>query len=429
MKDLLKIAFILTLFSSCLVTEEKFSAIPPGYWKGILYLGSDPKPSISLGGAEQDNKLPFIFEVNYATSDSFTITIHNGQERILLHDIDFGHNRATGRDSLVVRFPEYGSYIKAYYEEDILEGRWYDPSRGNYSIPFLAKSGIQKRFDVHRLDVNDQVGEKYDCTFGIETDGDDWPAIGEFKQSKGKITGTFLTETGDYRYLEGIVDDGEMYLSTFDGAHAFLFKAKVLGDSLSGFFKSGNHYETLWSGKKSENVQLTSAYNLTQSINANKLSFKYIDPSGDTLTWTPSDENNKPTLVQIMGSWCPNCKDETLFLNDYLKKNPGSFNLMGVAFERTEDIETAYTQLERYKAELDIDYPFVYAGKASKNYASEVFSDLSKISSFPTLIFLDPMGNIYKIHTGFSGPATSGYKKYQESFFRIIEELNRKGNG
>jgi len=37
--------------------------------------------------------------------------------------------------------------------------------------------------------------------------------------------GTFLTPVGDYRYLEGNIMNDKLYLSTFDGNHAFLFIA------------------------------------------------------------------------------------------------------------------------------------------------------------------------------------------------------------
>ena len=66
-----------------------------------------------------------------------------------------------------------------------------------------------------------------------------------------KLTGTFRTDTGDYRFLEGSVQANKMYLSVFDGSHAFLFEAKLMEDSaLIGSFRSGNHYKTLWEAER-----------------------------------------------------------------------------------------------------------------------------------------------------------------------------------
>jgi hypothetical protein len=40
-----------------------------------------------------------------------------------------------------------------------------------------------------------------------------------------------ITPNSDYRYLEGIVRGDSMFLSTFDGAHSYLFTAKIETDS------------------------------------------------------------------------------------------------------------------------------------------------------------------------------------------------------
>ena len=59
-----------------------------------------------------------------------------------------------------------------------------------------------------------------------------------------------MTNTGDDRYLEGQVNGDRLYLSTFDGTHAYLYEAKILPDGqLSGIYRSGNHYKTYWGGQ------------------------------------------------------------------------------------------------------------------------------------------------------------------------------------
>ena len=79
-------------------------------------------------------------------------------------------------------------------------------------------------------------------------------AVGEFTQSGDAVSGTFLAETGDHRFLAGQMQGDELYLSTFDGAHAFLYKAKVDSDgALAGDFWVGTaHHETLGRQARSE---------------------------------------------------------------------------------------------------------------------------------------------------------------------------------
>lgn len=58
-----------------------------------------------------------------------------------------------------------------------------------------------------------------------------------------------MTNTGDDRYLEGVVNGDRLHLSVFDGSHAYLYEAKILNGQLSGIYRSGKHYKTYWEGK------------------------------------------------------------------------------------------------------------------------------------------------------------------------------------
>ena len=88
-------------------------------------------------------------------------------------------------------------------------------------------------------------------------------AIGLFNQNENRITGTFATETGDYRYLDGVVSGDSVFLSTFDGSHAFLFEAEIKDSLIEGLFLSGTHYSENWIAKKNEDVVLRNPDSLT----------------------------------------------------------------------------------------------------------------------------------------------------------------------
>ena len=89
-------------------------------------------------------------------------------------------------------------------------------------------------------------------------------AVGEFSQSHDVVSGTILTTTGDHRYLAGQVKGDELYLSTFDGAHVFLYKAKIAADgSLDGDWWSGLAFHEKWIGKRDAAARLPDAYGVT----------------------------------------------------------------------------------------------------------------------------------------------------------------------
>src|SRR5690606_26760620 len=100
-----------------------------------------------------------------------------------------------------------------------------------------------------------QIAGKWETTFGIETNKP-YKSLGVFEQTGTKLTGTFLTETGDYRYLTGYTEHDKVVLSTFDGAFAFLFIAIYDGTQLRGKFYSGNHWKTEWIAERNEAFEL-----------------------------------------------------------------------------------------------------------------------------------------------------------------------------
>jgi len=127
---------------SCIKLGEHFSGIPPGIWRGVLYLND------KMEGFDEKSKgeLPFNFEVIYDTPDSFHIVIHNGAERIVVRDIRMGVDRHVARDTIFIDFPVYDSYITAQYEEDAIEGWWVVRNRKDYKIKFKALNGQPYRF-------------------------------------------------------------------------------------------------------------------------------------------------------------------------------------------------------------------------------------------------------------------------------------------
>ena len=393
-------------------------------WRAELDLAGDLESTAEFQKQfDLDSKLPFLFEVIYANSDSFFLEIINGRERIKITDLSFGHNRSTGQDSLVISFPEYNTYIKAYFEEDLLEGRWYVPGKGDYSIPFLARHGKADRFEHVEESQGLNVSGKYAVVFGIDDENEEYPAVGTFTQDGEIVNGTFETETGDYRYLSGEVVGNHLWLSCFDGSHAFLFKSKISPTGqMTGFFKSGKHWQTLWTAEKDSLARLSDPDSLSKPTE-DVFIFNFQDENDDPIDLNSGKFQGKAKVIQIMGTWCPNCKDESLFLADFHKNKPSNLEIISVAFERQKNAEEAYGLINAYKDKLDIQYDIVLGGQASKAEASEKFPSITEIISFPTLIFLDEANQIRRIHTGFNGPATDKYQPFLESFSKTISEI------
>jgi thiol-disulfide isomerase/thioredoxin len=437
--------FILLNCLSCITMDNKFSSLAPGVWRAVLQLAS-PEMVVqqnneihsvrqlltSKSSTQPDNvkmteanegELPFLFEIKYLNDTAFTIDIINGEERIPVaaEDIRIGHNRETGKDTFLIKFPVFGSFIRGMFQERVMEGEWVLPAK-NQTIPFIARYGQNHRFTSLSKPPKADLTGKWECNFDIASN-EPYKAVGELKQNGNILRGTFRTETGDYRYLDGEVQADKFYLSCFDGTHAFVFEGKIRDDGhLDALFRSSKSKPEIWEAYKNPSFELRDANSLTKVKNTGEsIHFNFPDATGQSISI--EKYAGKVKIIQIMGTWCPNCRDETKFLTNYLqKKSSDKLAVIALAFERNADI--AATQVATYKQKMAVPYDILIAGTTTnKAEATKSLKWLEKVVAFPTLLFVDKNNKIRQIHTGFDGPATSKYADFTKDFENQVEKM------
>lgn len=389
---------LITLLAVSLLSYGKTKKIKTGLWYGTFQLS-------------ETAQLPILFEINKA-KPNYEITLINGLERIVLKDVQ------AFKDSLIIPFPAFASEFRIYVKSKTqLTGNWYNHAKkGNYFLPFSATSAVQSRYPSVNNSAN--VAGKWEVTFDYETDHPE-KAIGVFSdgsykcgyggKSNNVVVGTFLTETGDYRFLEGATTTDSLYLSTFDGSHAFLFSAQLKSDTLWGEFRSGHHYRTTWFAIKNADFKIGDPDSLTYIVSEEQIKFTLPNADGGTYNYPADANKDKVTLIQILGTWCPNCLDESEYLKTLKVRHGDDLEIIAVAFETQKDLSSRIEKINSYRTNLDLNYTFLVGGSACKSCASDLFSTLNEIISFPTLLFIDKKGEVRKIHTGFSGPGTGQY--------------------
>ena len=419
------------LFDGCISSDNAYTLVAPGPWRGILTLEKSnfpvtkKKDDVTLNYEQfQPGELPFNFEVVYTAPDKFYIEFINGSERVRCDSIRFGRDRTTARDTFNAYFPEYQSYIHAEVRGGGMQGYWTITTKDDYRIPFVADAGRGYRFtSLKKAPIADITGN-WATLFGTDEENPE-KAIGEFKQEGNYLTGTFRTETGDYRFLEGTVQDRKFWLSSFDGGHAFLFSGTIKGDTLQGEFRSGKSKPSLWTAWKDDKFQLSSPDSLSRALNT-PFSLALSTPEGKEIRFPGPAFSNKIAIFTIMGTWCPNCRDEQLFLKEFITQNPALASQMvvtGCSFERHKDTKSANAQLAQYRKTLGLPFDIAYAGPASRDDAAKVFPVLDKVIAFPTMIIVDKKGKIRRVHTGFDGPATSKYADFKQNFTSLMTQL------
>lgn len=391
MKHFIQFIFIGLLFNSCNQgnshTKGDINGLQNGKWK--------------LEFLTQGHQIPISASIN----DNL-LTIINAEETIEMDLI-------IERDSFYVSIPNFDSHLEGRILSDKkFNGVYIKDLAEDYIIQFTAYYTQNDRF-VSVSETTSPIRSKYDVS--IDVGERTSKAIGLFKQTGKYVVGSFATETGDYRFLEGLVDGSKLSMSTFDGSHLYLFTAEIKGDSLiNGLYISGKTGNYKWVGQANENFELRDPEKLTLLNKGVKpdLNLKFLSIDGDSVSLSDEKFENKVKIVQIMGTWCPNCLDEARYFNNlYSKYNQAGLEIIAVAFERGPDIVSILKKLNKYKKDNNIDYTILYGGKSGSKNVLEVFPYLDKLMSFPTAIYFDKNNSIKKVYTGFYGPGTGKYFK------------------
>ncbi|GAC1300449.1 MAG: hypothetical protein NVSMB15_09970 [Steroidobacteraceae bacterium] len=365
--------------------------------------------------------LPFGLELAHEGTATVGYLL-NGKERVLLSEVS-----VSGRH-LEIRMPGYENRLTADAKQDGLLGEVVLTKSGGKQqhIPLRARLGQNFRFFEKTATKYVDLAGRWAVTFTGE-DGKREAAVGEFTQSADLITGTFLAQTGDHRFLAGQVRGAELYLSTFDGAHAFLYQAKMKSDgALAGDFWVGTAHHERWAARRDAAAELPDADSLTTMRDGVKrLQFDFPDLAGRRVTSEDPAFRDKVLIVALAGSWCPNCHDEAAFLESLYREYRGrGVQVVSLMFEHFGDFAQAAEATRRFRQHYGIEYTTLIAGTSDKDEAAKKLPALNRVYAFPTTIFIDRKGNVRKIHTGFSGPATGEhYTRFSDDVKSTLDRL------
>ena len=364
---------------------------------------------------DKDKYLPF----NFSVINDSTLVVKNSSE-IVEFSIEYL------RDSIFINSKVFEGYIKGVLADDKIDGVFVIESLDRV-VPFNSYKST-KRFDIDFEENKKLITNTWKFTFNPEKDNTSY-SVGLFNSiGQNEIGATFRTNTGDYGFMHGGYKDGNIVLSTFNGSRAYLLDAELSNDSIKGVMYAGTHSKTMIEGVLDNDFELADEYSLTTlKNNSQKFDFSYENTVGKLISIDDDFYDGKSMVIQFMGSWCPNCLDESKFYVDYIKENDlKDIEFVALAFEYAKTKGRALKSILKLKNELKINYPIllVQYGSSDKEKALEKFPMLNNIISYPTTIFLDRNKQVIKIHTGFNGPATGEkYIEFKKEFDRTIKEM------
>ena len=133
-------------------------------------------------------------------------------------------------------------------------------------------------------------------------------------------------------------------------------------------------------------AELYRPYDPMETIIGQNVCFKSTDLDGNTVNTAELFKDNRITMLNFWGTWCPNCVNEMEELAEIHTRLRGKgCGIVGVEWEK-KPIEEIREDALAVLAEMGTNYPSVLFPKD--------FATLDFISVFPTTLFVDSEGNV-----------------------------------
>ncbi len=391
------------------------NTLQDGVWRGVL-TRSD--------GVE----IPFNFEVKHQGS---LFLLRNSNQKF-----EGDHIRYKG-DSVLISTKYFLSDFKLKLSEDgSLSGKWIQHfPKEDPVFDFRAQPHTDYRILKDPKPTAFDISGRWRVYFINPVSKDSLLAVGLLKQNDHHVTGTMVAHFHHDRFLEGVISGDSVILTSFDAAHRVKLAGAIKSNQkIVGTYYSGTDGKKKWVALKDPKVSLSNPTKITTYDPGERhLEFAFRNLKGDTISIDDKQFEDKVVLVQLMGSWCINCWEETRYLTNWYSKNKDrGVRIIALCFERSGDYAEAVKSAMTFKKGLAIPYPLLITEVPLRtpNLMEKVLPQLKNFVSFPTLIFLDRNGDIAKIHAGGMAPSDPVHQaEWIQHFNHTVDSLLHTKSG
>ncbi|HEY6211923.1 MAG TPA: TlpA disulfide reductase family protein [Vicinamibacterales bacterium] len=365
--------------------------------------------TVTVGGVE----VPFRIEIS-GTGSAVKGSLFNGDEKIPSTTGSFANG------SLTLTFDEYGSALEATLKGGVLEGQYTRGTRGA-PYPFHAK-----RFAPVATPESDvpSIAGLWNVQTKSSKGEDAWHLI--VRQSGASVSAAILRVDGDTGTLTGTYRDGRFVLGHFSGARPLRVEITPSADGTLAVVQNreapltairDDQARAKGLPQPTDPSRFTSVKDPTEPF---RFSFPNLD--GKIVSNTDPQFRGKVVIVDIAGSWCPNCHDETPFLVDLYKTyHPRGLEIVALSFEEAAQLKNP-TRLRAFIKHYGITYTVLVPGEPRE--AGEKLPQTVNLNSFPTTFFLGRDGRVRAAHAGFPGKASGSFHEAaKKEITHTIEQL------
>jgi thiol-disulfide isomerase/thioredoxin len=357
-------------------------------------------------------EVPFTFEVA-GEGKSLSGSFFNGDRRITSTSSEVADGAVT------FGFGQFGSTLRARLADGRLTGEYqrargtpYPFQAGRAAAPATAAGDVPSIGGTWLVGAKSRKGETA------------WRFIAQ--QNGAQVSATILRVDGDTGTLTGSYRDGRFVLSHFSGARPLLLEVTLAPDGTL-LLKQNKQTELV---AAREGADTAKAFGTPTDPGAHTtvkdagevFQFSFPDLDGRIVSNTDDQFRGKVLLVNISGSWCPNCHDEEPFLVSlYEKYRARGLEVVTLSFEEAEQ-QPGYARLRAFIKTYGIQSTVLLAGEPDT--ASAKLPQAVNLNAFPTTFFIGRDGRVRGTHAGFPSPGSGEYyTKAERDVTAKIEKL------
>ena len=344
--------------------------------------------------------VPFRIEIDGAGAEVHSY-FFNGDDRV-----NPSNSGTFQNGSLVLNFDSYATKLEATLKDGILSGMYDRGSSVAYAFqakrhePSLARTEDQPAPDISGL-----------WEIQVKSPKGEWAWHFVVNQTGAKIDAAILRVDGDTGTLSGNFKDGKFFLSHFTGERPFYVEVTPQSDgSLELQIASFHDTQTLVALRPADarSKNLAPPDDPTEHTKlkdpSQPLRFSFPDVTGHIVSSTDDRFQGKVVLVNITGSWCPNCHDEAPFLEELYRKYHGlGLEIVALDFEPAEQLKSL-SRVRAFIQRYGVEYTYLIAGE--QDQLNEKIPQAENLNAWPTTFFVGRNGLVRSIHTGFTSQAS-----------------------
>jgi thiol-disulfide isomerase/thioredoxin len=362
--------------------------------------------------------IPFRFELS-GEGANVKGSFFNGDEKITSTSGRFENG------ALVLKWDDHASKLDATFHDGVLEGKYiragrdeksaYPFSARRYSPPPAVKGDVPSIAGMWVIPTDSPKGEKA------------WRFI--VRQTGLEVSAAVLRIDGDTGALTGTYKDGKFVLSHFDSARPMLMEVTPQKDGTLELLENAKTQRTAvrWEVAHAKGLpEPTDPMKHTSVKDPNEtFQFSFPDLNGRTVSNADAKFRGKVVLVNITGSWCPNCHDEAPFLSDLYKKyRDQGLEIVALSFEEADQLKDL-ARLRAFIKRYDIQYTVLVGGEPSE--AKDKLTQAVNWNSWPTTFFIGRDGLVRGVHAGFPSSASGDlYRQAKDEFTAEVQHLLRE---